>query len=269
MGMSSPKGYNLPMLLAIDVGNTQTVVGVFRDSELECHWRVSTEARRTGDELALYFQGFLALKGLRMEDFDGVIISSVVPDATMALEEMTSVCWDFSPYILGHNTRIDLPIDFDNPAEIGPDRIANAVGAIEQYGDGKALIVVDFGTATTCDAISAQGEYLGGAIAPGIEISTRALFVKAARLAKVELQAPTSVIGKNTIAGVQAGIIYGFAGQVDRLVELMEGELGGDCTVVATGGLAPVILPFCRTIDVHDPLLTLHGLRLIYESNQG
>ncbi|MHB8780702.1 MAG: type III pantothenate kinase [Candidatus Geothermincolia bacterium] len=257
------------MLLAIDVGNTQTVIGVYQEEELICHWRVSTEGRRTGDELALYFQGLLALKGMHMEDFDGVVISSVVPDATMALEEMTRLCWSFEPLILGHNAEFDLDIQLENPTELGPDRIANAIGAFERYGEGKPLIVVDFGTATTCDAISANGAYLGGAIAPGIEISSRALFTKAARLAKVELHEPTSVIGKNSIASLQAGIIYGFAGQVDRLVEMMTEELGGDSTVIATGGLAQVVLPFCRTIAHHDPLLTLHGLRLLYRSNRG
>ncbi len=254
------------MLLAIDVGNTQTVIGVFRQRELLCHWRVSTEGRRTSDELALYLQGLLALRGLAMEDFDGMVVSSVVPDATMALEAMAAGCWDFTPVILGHNAELNLEMQIDNPAELGPDRIANSIAAFDKYGG--PCIVVDFGTATTLDAISASGAYLGGAIAPGIEISSRGLFNKAARLPRVELHRPDSVIGKNTIWSLQAGIIYGFAGQVDRLVELMKEELGPQSKVIATGGLAHVILPACRTIDYEDALLTLDGLLLIYGLNR-
>ncbi len=253
------------MLLAIDVGNTQTVIGVYQQRELLCHWRVSTEGKRTSDELALYFQGLLTLRGMRMEGFYGMVVSSVVPDATMALEDMARNCWDFTPIILGHNARLNLELDIDNPAELGPDRIANAIAAFDRYGG--PCIVVDFGTATTLDAISSNGSYLGGAIAPGIEISSRALFNKAARLPRVELHRPDSVIGKNTIWSLQAGILYGFAGQVDRLVELMKEELGREAKVIATGGLAHVILPACRTLDVEDTLLTLHGLLLIYEFN--
>ncbi len=254
------------MLLAIDVGNTQTVIGVYQQRELICHWRVSTEGKRTSDELALYFQGLLTLRGLAMEDFDGMCVSSVVPDATMALEDMAASCWEFTPIILGHNAELDIELQIDNPAELGPDRIANAIAAFEKYGG--PCVVVDFGTATTCDAISDTGAYLGGAIAPGIEISSRALFNKAARLPRVELHRPDSVIGKNTIWSLQAGIIYGFAGQVDRLVELMKAELSPQAKVIATGGLAHVLVPACRTVDCEDALLTLHGLLLIYEANR-
>jgi type III pantothenate kinase len=253
------------MFLAIDVGNTQTVIGVYRDDELVCHWRISTNANATGDELALYYQGFLLLKGLTFSDFDGIIVSSVVPNATMALEQMTRDIWDFEPLIVGHNVRIDMPILMDNPKEVGPDRIVNAIAAYDRYG-GPA-IVVDFGTATTWDVISRNGEYLGGSIAPGIEISSQALFRAAARLARVELIKPKGPIGKNTIWGIQSGIIFGFAGQVDRLVEMMKEELGEECRVIATGGLAGVVVSECRTIQIHDPLLTLHGLHLLYERN--
>lgn len=251
------------MLLAIDVGNTQTVIGAYREAELVGHWRTSTDANKTGDELALYFQGFLLLKGLSFQSFDGVIISSVVPSATMALEEMTKGYWDFEPLIIGHNVEVGIPVRIDNPVEVGPDRLVNSVAAFERYGGPS--VVVDFGTATTFDAISAKGEYLGGAIAPGIEISSRALFNAAARLPRVELHRPQGVIGKNTVWSMQSGIVFGFAGQVDRVVELMVEELGGKATVVATGGLAEVVVGECRTVQVHDPLLTLHGLRLIYE----
>jgi len=251
------------MLLAIDVGNTQTAIGAYRESDLVGHWRVSTDANKTGDELALYYQGFLMLKGLSFAEFEAVIISSVVPSATRALEEMTCDYWDFQPLIVRQNVEAGIKVLMDNPAEVGPDRLVNAVAAFERYG-GPSL-VVDFGTATTFDAISSEGDYLGGVIAPGIEISTRALFSAAARLSRVDLHRPAHVIGKNTISSLQSGIIFGFAGQVDRIVELMSAEMQGEVTVIATGGLAEVIVSECHTIQAHDPLLTLHGLRLIYQ----
>jgi type III pantothenate kinase len=251
------------MLLAIDVGNTQTVIGAYKGSDLNGHWRVSTDPNKTGDELALYYQGFLVLKGLSFAEFDSVIISSVVPSATMALQEMTSEYWDFQPLIVGENVEAGIGILMENPKEVGADRLVNAVAAHERYRS--PCIVVDFGTATTFDAVSMDGDYMGGVIAPGIEISTRALFSAAARLSRVDLHRPPDVIGKNTVSSLQSGIIFGFSGQVDRIVELMKDELNSDVTVIATGGLAEVIVSECRTIQVHDPLLTLHGLRLIYE----
>ncbi len=251
------------MLLAIDVGNTQTVIGAYDGAELAGNWRISTDANKTGDELALYYQGFLMLKGLSFASFNAVIISSVVPPATMALEHMARDYWDFEPLIVGSNIDAGISILYDNPREVGPDRLVNAVAAFERYG-GPA-VVVDFGTATTFDAISARGEYVGGVIAPGIEISSQALFRAAARLTRVDLHRPRAVIGKNTVWSVQSGIIFGFAGQVDRVVELMQRELGEGITVVATGGLAEVVVAECRTVQHRDELLTLHGLRLIYE----
>jgi type III pantothenate kinase len=251
------------MLLAIDVGNTQTVIGAYRGAELVGHWRISTDSNKTGDELALYYQGFLKLKGLIFPDFDAVIISSVVPPATLALEHMTHEYWEFEPLIVGDNVDAGIPVLVDNPAEVGPDRLVNAVAVFDKVGDKS--IVVDFGTATTFDAVSERGEYLGGVIAPGIEISSQALFQAAARLTRVDLHRPLSVIGKNTVWSLQSGILFGFAGQVDRVVELMMEEMGGKATVVATGGLAETVVEECRTVQIHDPLLTLHGLRLIYE----
>jgi len=251
------------MLLAIDVGNTQTVIGAYRESELVGHWRISTDSNKTGDELALYYQGFLMLKGLSFAGFDAVIISSVVPPATLALEHMTREYWDFEPLIVGTNIDAGISVLIDNPRELGPDRLVNAVAAFERYGGPG--IVVDFGTATTVDAISRQGEYLGGVIAPGIEISSQALFRAAARLTRVDMHRPPSIIGKNTVWSLQSGIVFGFSGQVDRVVELMLQELGEEAIVIATGGLAEVVVEECRTIQFHDPLLTLHGLRLIYE----
>lgn len=251
------------MLLAIDVGNTQTVIGAYRGSDLVGHWRLSTDSSQTGDELALYYQGFLMLKGLSFAGFDAVIISSVVPSATMSLKHMTNEYWDFEPLIVGKNIDAGIRVLVDNPGEVGPDRLVNAVAAYERYGGPS--IVVDFGTATTLDAISGGGDYLGGVIAPGIEISSQALFAAAARLTRIDMYRPPAVIGKNTAWSMQSGIIFGFAGQVDRLVELMQEELGQGATVVATGGLAEVIVDECRSVQFHDPLLTLHGLRLIYE----
>jgi len=253
------------MLLAIDVGNTQTVIGAYRGDELIYHWRTSTNTKTTGDELALYYQGFLLLKGLTFNDFDGVIVSSVVPSATMALQHMTQEIWSFEPLIVGHNVKVDMPVLIDNPDELGADRIVNAVAALERYG--APSIVVDFGTATTLDAISARGEYLGGAIAPGIEISSLALFNMAARLPRVELTRPDGPIGHNSVASMQSGIVFGFAGQVDRLVEMMLEELGFATKVIATGGLAEVVVDECRTVQIRDPLLTLHGLWLLYRAN--
>lgn len=253
------------MLLAIDVGNTQTVIGAYRDDELVYHWRASTSTKITGDELAFYYQGFLLLKGLNFHDFSGIIVSSVVPSATMALQHMARETWRFEPLIVGHNVRVDMPVLIDNPDELGADRIVNAVAALERYG--APSIVVDFGTATTFDAISTRGEYLGGAIAPGIEISSLALFNMAARLPRVELTRPEGPIGHNSVASMQSGIVFGFAGQVDRLVEMMLEELGAGCKVIATGGLAEVVVDECRTIQTHDPLLTLHGLWLLYRAN--
>jgi type III pantothenate kinase len=264
--METEKSKRGNLLLAIDVGNTHTVIGAYRGPDLVGHWRISTDAGKTGDELALYYQGFLMLKGLAFPQFEAVIISSVVPSATMALEEMAKGYWDFQPLIVGHNVDPGIKVLMDNPSEVGPDRLVNAVAAFERYGG--PCIVVDFGTATTFDAVSDEGEYLGGAIAPGIEISSQALFIAAARLTRVELHRPPGVIGKNTVWGLQSGIVFGFAGQVDRLVEMMCAELGGKAVVVATGGLAEVVLPECRRIQVHDPLLTLHGLRLIYERSR-
>jgi type III pantothenate kinase len=241
------------MLLAIDVGNTQTVIGAYRGEELVHHWRTSTNTKITGDELALYYQGFLLLKGLTFPDFDGVIISSVVPSATMALLHMVRDIWGFEPLVVGQNVRIDMPLLIDNPGELGADRIVNAVAAFERYGG---------------PSISARGEYLGGAIAPGIEISSIALFNAAARLPRVELKRPEGPIGRNSVASMQSGIVFGFAGQVERLVEMMKAELGEGTKIIATGGLAEVVVGECRCIDVHDPLLTLHGLWLLYRSNR-
>ena len=254
------------MLLAIDAGNTQTVIGLFDGAELGDHWRIATVAERTADELALMIQQFLGFHGFSFnEQVDGVVISSGVPRVTVELRAMTERYFGFPALVLEPGIRTGMPILYDNPKEVGPDRIANAVAAYEQYGGPS--IVVDFGTANTIEAISQKGEYLGGAIFPGIEISMDALFGAAAALRRVELVAPRNVIGKSTVESIQSGAVYGYSGQVDTLVERFEAELGA-CTVIATGGLAEPIIKHSRTIDHYEPWLTLQGLRIVFERNR-
>ena len=253
------------MLLAIDCGNTQTVIGLFSGDELVDHWRIATVAERTSDELALMFQQFLGFHGDALpERVSGVAIASGVPRATAALREMTERYFGFSALVLGPGVRTGMPILYDEPKNVGADRIANAVAAYDLYGG--PTIIVDFGTANTIDAVSVKGEYLGGAICPGVEISLDALFERAAALRRVELVAPRNVIGKSTIEAIQSGVLYGYAGQVDAIVDRFAHELGV-VTVVATGGLAELIGPHSRSIQQYEPWLTLQGLRIVYERN--
>jgi type III pantothenate kinase len=254
------------MLLAVDVGNTQTTIGMFERQRLEQHWRISSSADRTADEVALIIQGLLGQVGLSFtKQITGVVIASVVPRVTQAMREMTERYFRFPPVIVEPGVKTGMPILTDNPKEVGADRVVNSVGAYELYGG--PCVVVDFGTATTFDAVSPKGEYLGGSIAPGVEVSTNALVSAGAMLRRVEYTLPRSVIGKTTVEAIQSGVIYGFAGQVDAIVERMAKELGGKVEVVATGGLAPVIMPETVTIDHHEPWLTLIGLRIIFDRN--
>ncbi|MGB9662047.1 MAG: type III pantothenate kinase [Moorellaceae bacterium] len=254
------------MLLAIDVGNTNIVCGVYQGKELVCHWRMATDRQKTAEEYALLWNQFLLFHGLKPQDIQAVVLASVVPPLTGTLIATAQQLFKVEPLVVGPGIKTGMPIRFDNPREVGADRIVNGVAAYELYG-GPA-IVVDFGTATTFDAISAMGEYLGGAIAPGIGISTEALFYHAAKLPRVELVRPRSVIGKNTVACMQAGIMYGFIGQVEGIVHRMKMELGAEALVVATGGLAGLIAPETEAIDKVDPWLTLEGLRIVYERNR-
>ena len=248
------------MILAVDVGNTQILIALYAEAEIADHWRLATNAERTSDEYSVLIRQFIGDVAI-----DGVAISSVVPRATAALRNMSTRYFKIDPVVVEPGTKTGMPILIDNPREVGADRIVNAIGAYDLYG-GPA-IVVDFGTATTLDAVSAKGEYLGGAILPGIEISMDALFARADRLSRVELIEPRSVIGKSTAEALQSGAIYGFAGQVDGICRRMQDELG-ECTVVATGGLSGLISRFSTTIQHVDPWLTLEGLRLVYERNR-
>jgi type III pantothenate kinase len=254
------------MLLAVDVGNTQTVLGLFDGEQLVEHWRVATEAERTGDELAALFADLLGLRGRSFDDVSGVSLSSTVPLLGRAYQELAERHIDAPLLVLGPGTRTGIPILYDDPREVGPDRIANAVAARERYG--APCIVVDFGTSTNFDAVSAEGEYVGGVLAPGIEISMEALFARAARLTKVDFVEPETVIGKTTVASLQSGLVYGFAGQVDGIVERMRSELGDTAPAIATGGLAELIAPHARTIEKVDPLMALDGLRLVWDRNR-
>jgi len=250
------------VLLVVDVGNTQTAIGLVAGGAVEHHWRIATVRHRTGDEIAGLLQGFFSLAGMRlMDDVDEVGIASVVPRLTVQWVEMCEKHLRLTPFVVGPGARSGIRIAMKNPTEVGADRIVNAVAAFESYGG--PCIVCDFGTATTFDVISADGDYLGGAIAPGIEVSMEALTTRAAKLIKVELVEPAHAIGKATAESLQAGMVYGSAGQVDGVVRAIWDELGEQATVVATGGLAELIARHTEVIAAVDPLLTLRGIELL------
>jgi len=254
------------MLLAIDIGNTNIVLGLFRERELLHHWRVGTRRDGTADEYGILLKNLFEVVGIHPSAVSGVIIASVVPPLQPVFEELTNAHFRVGPVVVGPGIRTGMPILYDNPHEVGADRIVNAVAAYETYG-GPA-IVVDFGTATTFDAISAKGEYLGGVIAPGIGISAEALFERAAKLPRVEIARPKAVIGKNTVGSMQSGLFYGYLSLVDGIVRRMVKEMEREPVVIGTGGLAHLILAESETVQHIDAFLTLKGLQIVYDRNR-
>ena len=249
------------MLLAVDVGNTQTVLGLYAGEQLTEHWRLASDRTRTGDELAVLLGGLLDPDGV-----DGICLSTTVPSIVREWEALADRWMQTPLLVVGPGVKTGIPIRYDDPREVGPDRIVNAVAAKARYG--APAIVVDFGTSTNFDVVSPAGEYVGGVLSPGIEISMEALFARAARLVNIDFAAPASVIGKTTVAGLQSGLVYGFAGQVDGIVARIRGELEApEARVIATGGLAELIAPHSASIELVDPFLTLDGLRLVWELN--
>ena len=253
------------MLLVVDVGNTQTHFGTFRGTELVEHWRFATIRQSTADELGAKLRNLLELRGIGMDDISASIVSSTVPQLADEWRGMSDRYLDHEMVVVRQGIRTGMALRYDNPREIGADRLVNAVAAYDRFES--ACVVVDFGTAITYDPVSADGEYLGGIISPGVEISLEALTSRAAALPRIDLVAPRQLIGKSTIEGIRSGVIYGFAGGVDAICGRLMDELGHDIHLIATGGLARAIVPHCRTIDEVDDLLTLTGLRLLHERN--
>ena len=254
------------MILVFDVGNTNMVCGVYDRRVLTNHWRLSTEKSTTIDEYAIVLKSLFELSGLTFQDIDAAVISSVVPPVMPNLENLIRKYFKVEPLIVGPGVKTGMPIIYDNPKEVGADRIVNAVAAYSKYGG--PLIIVDFGTATTFCLVSKRGEYMGGAIAPGVGISTEALFQRASKLPRVEIVKPTAVAARNTVAAMQSGIYFGFIGQVDGIVKRMKEEMGSEAKVIATGGLAKLIAQESETIETVDLYLTLDGLLLIHELNK-
>src|SRR5512133_333710 len=248
------------MLLAVDGGNTQTVFGLYDGPELGERWRIATEAHRTGDELGALLADFLDLGAV-----DGICLSSTVPRLVPEYEHVAERWAKAELLVIGPGVRTGIPIEHDAPRDVGPDRIVNAVAAKELFG--APAIVADFGTSTNFDVVSPEGAYVGGVLAPGIEVSMEALFSRAARLFKVDFVEPETVIAKNTASSLQSGLVYGFAGQVDGIVERIREELGAEAQTVATGGLADLIVPHAKTLETIDPFLTLEGIRLVWQRN--
>ena len=256
------------MILTMDIGNTNIKTALFDGMNMVEYWRVSTDRDRTSDEYGMLLMNLFAHKGIREKQVEGIMISSVVPQINFTIEHMCQSYFGMEPRIIGPGVKTGINIKYENPRELGADRIANAVAAYELYGG--PCITIDFGTATSFGAISEKGEFLGGAICPGLKLAAEALTERAAKLPRFELAKPESVIGRNTVTNMQAGIVYGYIGQINYLVERMKRELGApNARVIATGGLATLVAGESNVIDVMDGLLTLKGLCLIYQKNVG
>jgi type III pantothenate kinase len=258
------------MLLAIDVGNTNIVVGVFDGARLVVSWRLLTLRERTADEVGLMVMGLFGHERLDVSQIDAVVMGSVVPPLTPIMRSMVKRYFNRDPLVVDPKSNAGMTILYERPAEVGADRIANSIAAYEQYGRrlGLPLVIADLGTATTFDAVTAKGEYLGGVICPGPQIAADALFQRAARLPRVDVRKPPSVIGRTTIGAIESGLFYGYLGMVEGLMARIAGELGGRVTGIATGGLAPLVVPETRVFEAMEPDITLHGLRIIWERNR-
>lgn len=253
------------MLLVFDIGNSNIVLGTYEGKKLLKHWRISTDRQKTGDEYGMLINNLFHFQGIRMTDIEAIVISSVVPPLIVPMIKMCERYFHLRPLIVGPGVKTGIRLKYENPREIGADRIVNVVGAYEQYGG--SLIVIDIGTATTFDVVAPNGDFLGGVIAPGIGITAEALFMRAAKLPRIELVTPKTVVNRNTISGMQAGLIFGFVGQIDEIVRRIKEEMKMEMTVVATGGYARMIQRESKTIDKIDHFLTLTGLRVLYERN--